>query len=436
MPIAFMSWLNEERLSRCAMMLLAACLLLCAARDAVAENNLVGVATASLPYPAGKAPRFWSVATAETIMARYPDYREAYFKPWTYVHGYVLYGFEMLYNATGDKKYFDYIKRYIDSIVDVDGNFYYTDRKTGKRAAVKFNNLDNMMTGNLVVMLYEQTKEEKYRKAAERIRRALDDYPRNSDGGFWHGASMTGQMWIDGVFMGQMFLTRYGKSIGDSQYCWDEATRQITVFARRALKGDTGLYYHGWSESPATTKWANKETGLSCDVWSEGLGWYALIVAETLAALPQDHPKRAEVEGIFKRLAAGLKRVQDPKSGRWFQVVDKTDRPENWTDNSGSAMFTYALARGIELGLLDGKEYGPMVRRGYQGILQNAKINERGLVDIESACDGVGVQVDYDHYINYKKTTNAKEAVGGFLWATAIVEKTELEKTEFEKLRK
>jgi hypothetical protein len=48
------------------------------------------------------------------------------------------------------------------------------------------------------------------------------------------------------------------------------------------------------------------------------------------------------------------------------------------------------------------------------------------LLDVYSACDGVGVQVDYAHYINFKKSINAKEAVAGFLWATAIVEQSRL----------
>jgi unsaturated rhamnogalacturonyl hydrolase len=134
---------------------------------------------------------------------------------------------------------------------------------------------------------------------------------------------------------------------------------------------------------------------LSPEVWSEGLGWYALIVAETLADLPKGHPRRAEVEDIFRRLATGLKRTQDAPSGRWFQVVDKGDQPDNWTDTSGSAMFTYTIAKGIELGLLDHKEFASVVEKGYQGITANAKINERGLVDISSACDGVGVQTNY-----------------------------------------
>jgi len=40
-----------------------------------------------------------------------------------------------------------------------------------------------------------------------------------------------------------------------------------------------------------------------------------------------------------------------------------------------------------------------------------------------SACDGVGVQAGYADYVNFKRSVNAKEAVGGFLWATAVVEK-------------
>lgn len=370
-----------------------------------------------------KAPEFWSVATADTIMKRYPDFRKAYHKPWTYVHGYDLYGFEMLYRTTGDKKYLDYLKTYIDQIVDEKGNLTYVDRKTDKVTPVSLTNLDNMMTGNTIVAMYESTKEERYLLAAQKMREALNDYPRNSDGGFWHAKSLKGQMWIDGVFMGQMFLIRYGHSIGDRDACYNEAVKQITVFAKRCRKGDSGLYYHGWSESPETTKWADPKSGLSPEVWSEGLGWYALILVETLAVLAKDYPKRDEVVDIFLRLAVDLKRTQDAKSGRWFQVVDKGSEPGNWTDTSGSAMFVYCLQRGIELGLLDKDEYAPVVAKGYKGIVANAVLNDEGLVDIASACDGLGVQKDYEHYINFKKSLNAKEAVGGFLWATAIVEK-------------
>jgi unsaturated rhamnogalacturonyl hydrolase len=386
---------------------------------------------AHLDYAPGKPPQFWSVAMADTIMARWPDFSKAYFNGWTYVNGYALRGFDMLYHSTGDKKYLDYTKRYIDQFIDDEGNFRAVVNARGRTNRPGFDNLDNMMTGNSVVMLYEITHDSRYKKAADQIRHALDDYPQNSDGGFWHNKRMNGQMWIDGVFMGEMFVTRYGKSIGDSEYCWGEAAKQITVFAKRAPRGDSGLYLHGFFEPGHGGKvpgWADPVTGLSPEVWSEGLGWYALVVAETLADLPANHPRRPEIEDIFKRLASGLKRTQDPKTGRWFQVVDKGDKPDNWTDSSGSAMFTYAIEKGIEIGLLDKAVYAPVVQKGYEGLTARAKINGSGLVDLYTACDGVGVQVDYDHYIHFKKSMNAKEAVAGFLWATAIVEAPELEK--------
>jgi len=289
-----------------------------------------------------------------------------------------------------------------------------------------------MMTGNTLVMLYENTKDERYKKAAEKIRSALDGYPTNSDGGFWHSRGMNGQMWIDGIFMGEMFLIRYGKSIGDSEFCWDTATRQICAYAKRAQRDNAGLYLHGVFEpghGGRVPVWADPQTGLSPEVWSEGLGWYALVTVETLAILPKDHPRRAEVEDIFRQLATGLKKTQDAKTGRWFQVVDKGDRPDNWTDTSGSAMFTYMFAKGIALGLLDKNEYGPVADQGYKGIVANAKINDKGLVDVYSACDGLGVQASYDAYINSRrKAINAKEAVAGFLWATEIIERPQLQK--------
>ena len=291
-----------------------------AASSAVSEPHL--------DYQPGRAPKFWSEATAETIMARWPDFTKAYFNPWTYVNGYALCAFERLGRDTGDPRYAEYLRRYVDRFVDEQGDFRSVTGRAGRTQTVKFDNLDNLMTGNAVVLLYERTKAERYRQAADKIRHALDEYPRNRDGGFWHAQSLPGQMWIDGIFMGQMFLIRYGKSIGDTDYCWDEATKQMTVYARRAERDHTGLYLHGVYEPGHGEKpcpWADPQTGRSPEVWSEGLGWYALVLAETLGDLPKTHPRRAELEDIFRRLAAGLKRVQDPRSGCWFQVVDKGD---------------------------------------------------------------------------------------------------------------
>jgi rhamnogalacturonyl hydrolase YesR len=355
-----------------------------------------------------------SIALADTILTRFPNPDDIPYKVWCYVQGYVLAGFEMLWNTTGDARYFDYIKRFVDQHVTEDGDI----------PGVRFDNLDDIMAGTMIVAVYEQTGEHRYRLAANKIRAALDDYPRNSDGGFWHAASLPHEMWIDGVFMGGMFLTRYGAAIGDQAYCLDEITRQIMIFAGHCRQGNTGLYLHAYDESRSVA-WADLVTGLSPEVWSEGLGWYALILVETLKVLPSDHPNRAEVMRIWFDLAEGLRKTQDASTGLWYQVVDKGERSDNWHDTSGSAMFVYALQRAIDLGHLDAEQYRPVVERGYQGLVTKAVINEAGLLDIYDACDGVCVQRSYEDYINYPKTVNAKEAVGGFLWAAIIVEKPE-----------
>jgi unsaturated rhamnogalacturonyl hydrolase len=373
-----------------------------------------GVPGAHLDYAPGKPPTSWSRATAETIMERYPDYRQAYWKDWTYVQGYMFQGFEMLYHATRDKKYLDYMKGYVDHFVDSEGNF------TGD----SLTNLDNLMTGTTIVALYEYTRDKRYRIAANQFRKVFDSYPR-SDGQFWHG-NKSPNMWVDGIFMGQMFLLRYGKSIGDAEYSYDEAARQISVFAKHCRKGSTGLYYHAWTEAPEKTTWADPTNGLSPEVWSEGLGWFALVIVEALAQIPQGHPQRSAVEDIYRGLTAGLAGTQDPISGGWFMIVDRGDRPGNWIDPSGTAMFVYSIQRGIELGLLDPTVFGPVVERAYRSLVESARINDQGLVDIHGAGDGITIKKDYETYINVPRIVNAKEAVAGFLWATAIMEKSGL----------
>ena len=373
-----------------------------------------GVPGAHLNYPPDRPPQFWSRGTAETIMERYPDYRQAYWKDWTYVQGYLFHGFEMLYQATRDKRYLDYMKRYVDHFVDDQGKY------TGD----SLTNLDNLMTGTTIAALYEYTHDERYRTAADQFRKVFDTYPR-SDGQFWHG-NKSPNMWIDGIFMGQMFLLRYGKAIGDAAYSYDEAARQITVFAKHCAKGNTGLYYHAWTAAPEKTTWANPATGLSPEVWSEGLGWYALVIAEALAVIPQGHPQRSAVEDIYRRLMTGLAATQDPKTGGWFMIVDKGSQPGNWVDPSGTAMFVYSIQRGIELGLLPREVFDTVVNRGYRSLLTFARINEQGLVDIHGAGDGITIKKDFETYVNVPRIVNAKEAVGGFLWATAIMEKSKL----------
>lgn len=353
-------------------------------------------------------------------MKHFPNPNDFPYKSWSYSQGFMLWGIEALYRYTGDKKYFDYIMSYAETHVAHDGSFLKFDGSS----------MDDMMSGAVIVWAYLQTKDQKFHKACETIRMAYNDYPRNSDGGFWHSRKSTGQMWVDGVFMGQMFLSKYGHYLGDSEYCFNEAARQLKVIYDRCNKNGLILhaYYSGEFGEEKRPKWADKETGLSAEVWSEGLGWYALILPQVLELMPTGHPERDRLLRQYRELLGALKIHQCPKTGLWFQVVDRGERPDNWCDSSGSAMFLYSIKKAVELGVVPKEEFLPVAEKAWKGLTSKIKINDEGLVDLYDACDGVCVQTDYSVYVNYKKSVNAKEALGAFLWAAAIMEKDEIGK--------
>lgn len=355
----------------------------------------------------------WSISLAKTIMARYPDPADYPYKNWCYPHGFMLWGMEKLWESTGDMKYYDYIIGYAGRHVDDDGNINGFSGES----------MDDVMSGSILVWAYKQTGLEKYKLACDKIRAVFDSYPRTSEGGFWHATTTPHEMWVDGVFMGQMFLTKYGKYIGDSGYCFDEAAKQLEVIEQCCRKGNTGLLYHAWS-GDKKVEWADPVTGCSPEVWSEGLGWYALILVEVLEVFPVDHPKRQQIITQLQNLLTGLKNTQDPETGLWYQVVDKGELPDNWHDTSGSSMFVYTIKKAIEQGFVSNEIYGPVVDIGYMGIISKAAFDSSGLVDIRDACDGLCVQNSYSDYVNYTRVINAKEAVAAFLWATCIVEKS------------
>lgn len=376
-----------------------------------------GVAEAKLNYQPGMELSRLSIPLVETVMTRYPDYRMAYWKDYTYVQGYMFEAMDRLGLLTGDSKYLEYIKKYIDNFLDEDGNY----------RGGELTNLDNFMTGSTFCTLYGRTGEEKYKKAALQILKAMDTYP-SSDGQFWHG-NRSPNMWVDGVFMMQMFLIRCAQYVGEAEYCYDIACRNIITAARHLQRPD-GLVLHAWTTEPEKTVWADKRTGLSPEVWSEGMGWYTLVVPELLALLPKSHPSYNQVLDIYQKMCKGLKNVQDEKTGGWFMVVDKGNNPLNFIDPSGTAMFTYSIQRGVQLGLLKPKEYASVAQRGYQSLFPFVVVNSRGLLDVIGACDGVTIKKDFTEYVTVPKILNAKEAVAGMLWAAVIMETEQLKKNK------
>lgn len=372
-----------------------------------------GVPDARLDYTPGSTPDLYSHAIACTVMARYPDYTKAYWKDYTYVQGYMFEAMDRLGQLTNDSRYTEYMKAYIDNFIDREGNY--------KGHALT--NLDNFMTGSAFCTLYKRTGDERYKKAALQILAAVETYP-SSDGQFWHG-NKSPNMWIDGVFMMQMFLVRCAQYVGEADYCFDVACRNILTAARH-LQLPSGLLLHAWTTEPEKAVWADKKTGLSPEVWSEGMGWYTLVVPELLAILPKTHKDYKAVLDVYTKMSKGIKDSQDKQTGGWFFIVDKPAHPLNFIDASGTAMFLYSIQRGINLGLLSAKEYAAVPQKGYEALKPFLVVNQNGLIDLIGACDGVTIKRDFVEYVMVNKILNAKEAVAGALWAAVIMEENKL----------
>src|SRR5437764_98903 len=330
----------------------------------------------------------WSKALVESTMKRYPTAQDL--GAWGYAKSLYLYGQYLVWKRTKDKRYLQYIKDWVDSHVDANGNVTNTD-KDGKTSEIKFDNLDSMLPGNLLLLLYQETKEAKYKTAADKIRKRFDTYPRTKDGGFWHatGKSRQWQLWGDGVFMSMPFLVRYGKLFGDSAYANDEAARQLLIYASHLNDPKTGLMFHAYDESGAST-WADPVTHHSAEFWCRAMGWFGMTLIEVLDILPKNHPQRQQLIAQVQQLVKAYAKYQDDKTGLWYQVVDKGNLSDNWLETSSSSMYTYIIAKAVERGYVD-QSLMKVAKKGYQGVLTKISLDADGMTNLTDICEGTNV---------------------------------------------
>ena len=353
----------------------------------------------------------WSVGIVESTMKRFPTAKDL--GSWGYAKSLYLYGQYLVYKRTHEPRYLKYIKDWVDDHVDANGVVTSANAQ-GEVREVTFDNLDSMLAGNLLLLLYQETKESKYKLAAARIRQRFDTYPRTKDGGFWHaaGKSREWQLWGDGVFMSMPFLVRYGSMFGDSKYCNDEAVLQLLTYAKHLNDPLTGLMFHAYDESGQST-WADKETKHSAEKWCRAMGWFGMTLIEVLELLPRDHPMRPLLVGQVTLLVRAWARYQDEKTGLWYQVVDKGDDPANWLETSSSSMYTYVTAMAVDRGYVE-KSLLPVAKKGYAGVLTKLSLDAGGQTNITDICEGTNV-ADLAYYFARKRNTNDFHGLGAFL---------------------
>ncbi|HEX9005974.1 MAG TPA: glycoside hydrolase family 88 protein [Bacteroidota bacterium] len=387
----------------------------------VAASLIIGCMTGFACISAAqKQP--WSVRIADSFLARHPGavtYDSASPEQrWNYEQGLMLVALERLWRQTDDRRYLDFVRSNIDHYVRADGTID-TYRRTDY-------NLDNIAPGRVLLALYTQTGEEKYRRAADTLRQQLREQPRTLDGGFWHKQIYPWQMWLDGLFMAEPFYATYGVVFHDLA-ALEDAMRQFRLVTHHTRDPRTGLLYHGWDES-RKQRWADTLTGRSPSFWARAIGWYTMALVEVLDILPDDYEGRDELVGMLRDAAEAVAAVQDSASGLWYQVIDQAGRPGNYLEASASAMFTYSFARGVKAGYLD-PSFAAHARKAFQGITGRlVRTDPHGFISLEHTCKSAGLggnpyrDGSYQYYISEPQRTNDLKGLGSFLLAAIAIE--------------
>jgi unsaturated rhamnogalacturonyl hydrolase len=330
-----------------------------------------------------------------------------------YELGVFLRGIELVYEYTNEPRYLSYIKFKVDRFVADDGTITYD---ASQRA------LDDILTGRLVLMLYEKTTQQKYKKAAEMLINQLMKQPRTREGGFWHKHIYPNQMWLDGLYMAEPFYAEYAKLFEKPDF-FDDIAKQFILMEEHSRDPSTGLLYHGYDES-RQERWSDHRTGDSPSFWGRAVGWYFMAVVDTLEFFPEDHPKRSALLAITMRIAKAVRNVQDKESGLWWQVLDAQKRRGNYLESSASAMFVYSYARGVRKQYLP-REFLEVAEKGYAGIVNKfVKRTSDGGMNYKriASVGGLGGTPyrngTFEYYISERIVANDPKGVGPFMMAS------------------
>jgi unsaturated rhamnogalacturonyl hydrolase len=158
------------------------------------------------------------------------------------------------------------------------------------------------------------------------------------------------------------------------------------------------------------------------------MGWYAMALVDVLDHFPRDHPRRGELIAILNREAEAIEKVQDARSGVWWDILDLGGKEKNYLEASASVMFVYALAKGVREGYLPEK-YLAVATKGWEGAKKEfIKVNAEGGTDLEGtvSVSGLGGRPyrdgSYDYYMSEKLRQNDAKGVGPAIRAAIEME--------------
>lgn len=354
----------------------------------------------------GMTPLEYGKKSCDTLMRKFKAEDLPPKRHFHYHQGVFLSGVDHIYRLSGEAVYQQYIRDWVNSLVEEDG------RLTGFDS----DELDDVQPGILLFSLYEETKSERYRKPLTRLMDVVKNFPVNAEGGFWHKVKNKEQMWLDGLYMAGPFTALYGRTFEDCS-CFESCIFQAKMMEEKTKDDQTGLWYHAW-DSVKERPWADPVTGRSAEFWGRSIGWVPVALLDELDYIPEDFTGREELVRMVRELLPSIIKYQDD-SGLWYQVTDKGGAAGNWLETSCSCLFAAAIAKAVTTGIL-APHYLPAAVKAFEGVINTLKTEDQDLI-ISGICVGTGVG-DYEHYCRRPTSENDLHGTGAFLLMCAEIE--------------
>jgi unsaturated rhamnogalacturonyl hydrolase len=245
-----------------------------------------------------------------------------------------------------------------------------------------------------------------------------------SNANFWVASNSVARVtYVDAIHMSLPLFAKLTPVTGNTNY----AAKMYDYFhyTKSTIGRSNGLYnatdHLWWRDTNFLSGYtASDGTQQKC-YWSRGNGWAFVALARIIDVLPSNDPHYAEYLQTFQEMAAALKAVQR-SDGFWNVNLGYTnDFPG--PETSGTAMFTYGLAWGINHGHLDINTYLPAAINGWNALAagalhHTADTNNGFLGYVQSTGDrpASGQPVTYDSVPNFEDY-----ALGAFLLAGSEV---------------
>ena len=328
---------------------------------------------------------------------------------WSYTNGVVLSAFNYIDDVTGDPAFFANNKKFFDQVVKTLPYFVKNRETFGRKArygwgrAPHFHALDDC--GSItaaMIKTYLKVKDDTYLDLINTTANFVSNEQfRLEDGTLARHRPQYQSVWADDMYMSVPFLTNMGVLTGDNKYL-DDAVRQVLQMAKRLYMPEKELFDHGWSVTSADYD--------PHFYWGRANGWTMMAMAELLGVLPVDYKGRDEILHLYRSMIRSLAGIQDG-TGFWHNMLDKTD---TFLETSCTAMFTFAIAKGINEGWIN-HVYGPVALTGWNAI--QTRVLDNGAVD--GTCEATTFAHDNVYYYNRGHSIYATHGYGPVLYAGA-----------------